>query len=103
MTASLVAPVLADEPKVESEQDKTLYAIGLVLSRNLGAFQLTEAELEIVKAGMTDGVLNRPKKADLDTYGPKINDLQKQRATKAAATVLLSGRSPHRPRRPLRS
>jgi FKBP-type peptidyl-prolyl cis-trans isomerase FkpA/FKBP-type peptidyl-prolyl cis-trans isomerase FklB len=89
----LAAPVLAVEPKVESDQDKTLYAIGLVLSRNLGAFQLTEAELEIVKAGMTDGVLNRPKKADLETYGPKINELQKQRATKAAEANKVAGKA----------
>ena len=49
----LAAPALAAEPKIESEQDKTLYAIGLFLGRNLGTFQLTEAELEIVKAGLT--------------------------------------------------
>ena len=87
------APALAAEPKIETEQDKTLYSIGLFLGRNLGAFQLTEAELEIVKAGLTDSVLGRPKKAELETYGPKINELQKQRAMKAAEAHKAEGKA----------
>ena len=94
LAACLAAlPVVAAEPKVESEQDKTLYAIGLVLSRNLGVFQLTEAELELVKAGLSDGVLNRPAKADLDTFGPKINDLQKARVAKGAEINKAAGKA----------
>jgi FKBP-type peptidyl-prolyl cis-trans isomerase FkpA/FKBP-type peptidyl-prolyl cis-trans isomerase FklB len=94
LAACLAAlPVVSAEPKVESEQDKTLYAIGLVLSRNLGVFQLTEAELELVKAGLSDGVLNKPKKAELETYGPKINDLQKARAAKGAETNKAAGKA----------
>lgn len=89
----LAAPAVATEVKVESEQDKTLYALGLFLSRNLGVFQLTEAELEVVKTGLADGVLNRPKKVELDTYGPKINELQKQRAGKAAEANKVAGKA----------
>ena len=94
LAAACVAdPAVATEVKVESEQDKTLYAIGLVLSRNLGALQLTEAELELVKAGLADGVLGRPKKAELDVYGPKINELQRQRAVKLAETNRAAGKA----------
>ncbi|HEX6850917.1 MAG TPA: FKBP-type peptidyl-prolyl cis-trans isomerase [Candidatus Polarisedimenticolaceae bacterium] len=94
LAACLTAlPVLAAEPKIESEQDKTLYALGLFLSRNLGAFQLTEAELEVVKAGLSDGVLNKPKKAELETYGPKINELQKARMVKAAESHKAGGKA----------
>jgi FKBP-type peptidyl-prolyl cis-trans isomerase FkpA/FKBP-type peptidyl-prolyl cis-trans isomerase FklB len=94
LAASLAAlPVPAVEPKVESEQDKTLYALGLFLSRNLGVFQLSEAELEVVKAGLADGVMGKTPKADLETYGPKINDLQKARMAKAAETNKAAGKA----------
>ena len=36
-------------------------------------------------SGLNDGVLNREKKADLETYGPKIQELQQARASAVAA------------------
>jgi FKBP-type peptidyl-prolyl cis-trans isomerase FkpA len=78
------APVFAADPKTDDE--KTFYAIGLALSRNLAQFSLSPAELDLVKAGLTDGVTNKEKKVDLDTFGPKIQELQKKRASAAAAT-----------------
>jgi len=44
--------IAADIPTTEDQ--KTLYAIGLLVSRSLTAFNLTPAELEIVKQGLTD-------------------------------------------------
>ncbi|HEX9104786.1 MAG TPA: hypothetical protein VF997_21390, partial [Polyangia bacterium] len=37
--------------KLETEDQKTLYALGLILGRNVKGFNLTPAELETVKAG----------------------------------------------------
>jgi FKBP-type peptidyl-prolyl cis-trans isomerase FkpA len=65
------------EPKTEDE--KTLYAIGLAISRNLGTFNLSEADLEVIKAGLSDGVLNKSPKVELEVYGPKIQELQQAR------------------------
>ena len=73
------APLYAGGPELKTEDDKTLYALGLAMSRNLAIFGLTPAELDLVVAGLTDGVLNREKKADLDTYGPKIQQLAQAR------------------------
>ena len=47
------APVAAAEPS--NDEQKTLYALGVAISQSLGDFALTEAELELVKAGLTDG------------------------------------------------
>ena len=66
-------PAAAADPKTEDE--KTLYAIGLAFSQNLSWFALSEAELKMVEQGLTDGVLNKPKKVELQTYGPKIQEL----------------------------
>ena len=83
----------AAAPELKTEEQKTLYAIGLAFSNGLAPFALSEAELEIVKAGMTDGVLNREKKVDLQTYGPKIQELQKTRATAVAAVEKKAGQA----------
>src|SRR5215475_9680599 len=69
-----------------NDDQKTLYALGLAISQSLGNFTLNESELDFVKSGMTDGVLKRPPKVDLQAYGPKIQQLQQTR-TAAAAEV----------------
>ncbi len=71
-------------PELKTDQDKTLYALGLALSRQLSQFNLNESELDLVKAGITDGALNKEKKVDLDTFGPKIQEFAKGRAAVTA-------------------
>src|SRR2546426_7332663 len=43
-------------PKLETEDQKTLYALGLLVGRNIKPFALSPEELAIVKAGLTDAV-----------------------------------------------
>jgi FKBP-type peptidyl-prolyl cis-trans isomerase FkpA len=80
------ASALAAGPELKSEDDKTLYALGLALSQNLTRFNLTGSELAIVQAGITDGTLGKEKKVDLQAYMPKINQLMQARASAVAAT-----------------
>jgi len=44
-----------DQPELKTEDQKTLYALGLVIAQNLSSFALSPADLEIVKAGIADG------------------------------------------------
>ena len=74
----LAAPLGAASDPANDDQ-KTLYALGLALSQSIGTFSLTESELDMVKNGMTDGVLKRPQKVDMQTFGPKIQQLQQAR------------------------
>ncbi len=76
-----------------SETEKTLYALGLAISQNLAVFDLSEAELDLVKAGLTDGVLGRPAQVDLRTYGPKLQEFQRSRSAAAAAQEKKAGES----------
>jgi len=62
----------APKAELKTEDDKTLYALGLVLANQLGALRLTPAELQLIEAGMTDGVLKNKTLVELDAYGPKI-------------------------------
>ncbi|HVV50590.1 MAG TPA: FKBP-type peptidyl-prolyl cis-trans isomerase [Polyangia bacterium] len=68
-----------------SEDDKTLYALGMILGRNLGTFNLTADELEMVKSGLSDMVLKREHKVDLDKYGPKVDALARKRGQERVA------------------
>jgi FKBP-type peptidyl-prolyl cis-trans isomerase FkpA/FKBP-type peptidyl-prolyl cis-trans isomerase FklB len=74
----------AAAPELKTDEQKTLYALGLAMSQSLSSFNLTDAELDLVKAGLTDGVLNRQKKVDLETFGPKVQELAKARTAAAA-------------------
>ena len=84
---------VAAGPELKTEDQKTLYAIGLVLSRNLAPFNLTEAEMEYVKAGFSDGMNGKAQKVDLQTYGPKIQEMQKARLAAAAAGEKKAGQA----------
>ena len=73
----------AADPKTDEE--KTLYALGVALSRNLASFSLSPDELKIVEQGLSDGVAGDNLKVDMSEFGPKIQAFAKDRATKSAA------------------
>ena len=66
------------EPK--TEEQKTLYAVGLVVARQTNPFALKPEEIAFVAQAMRDVAANRPPAVDLAVYGPKINELVKARA-----------------------
>jgi FKBP-type peptidyl-prolyl cis-trans isomerase FkpA len=66
-----------------TEDQKTIYSLGLSIYKSLGRFDLSPAELEIVKKGITDAAAHKPA-VDLDTYGPKIRPLEEARSAKVA-------------------
>jgi FKBP-type peptidyl-prolyl cis-trans isomerase FkpA len=66
------------EPKTEDE--KIIYTWGALLGRNATALALTPAEVELVKAGLTDSVEKKKLLTDMDKYGPQIQQLAQKRA-----------------------
>jgi FKBP-type peptidyl-prolyl cis-trans isomerase FkpA/FKBP-type peptidyl-prolyl cis-trans isomerase FklB len=74
-----------------TESGKTLYAIGLVMSQNLGPLKLTASELQSLEEGLIDGVLGRPHKVDLQVYGPKLQDFAKSRLGAASGPEKKAG------------
>lgn len=72
--------LIGGSPTAKTEDEKTLYTLGMLLGRNLGTFNLTADELELVKAGLSDMVMKRPHQVDLEKYGPKVDALARSRA-----------------------
>jgi len=76
----------AASPAAMTEDQKTMYALGLMLGRNVAAFNLSPAELEMVNKGLADAASGRPPEVDLQAYAPKVQQLSRTRmAAKAEA------------------
>jgi len=73
------------QPSLDTDEQKTLYALGVVLGGNIEQFSLTADELAIVAAGFDHGALGKELEVDMQTYGPLIQVLANERATAAAA------------------
>jgi FKBP-type peptidyl-prolyl cis-trans isomerase len=85
LALSLVLGSAATAQTLSTDTEKTLYAIGIALGENVQGFALTPAEIAIVQAGVADAAGGKPPKVDMATYGPKIRELQQERASAAAA------------------
>jgi FKBP-type peptidyl-prolyl cis-trans isomerase FkpA len=84
------APSAPAAGTLATEEDKTLYALGMALGLNITDFGLTPRELEIVKRGVGDAATSgAPQEVDIKVYGPKVRDLamakQKEKAAAEAA------------------
>jgi FKBP-type peptidyl-prolyl cis-trans isomerase len=76
----------AQPPAPKTDEEKALYSLGVILSQNVRSFDFTEKELEMVKAGLSDGVHDKSKlePEQMETMIPKLQELQTARV--AAAT-----------------
>jgi FKBP-type peptidyl-prolyl cis-trans isomerase FkpA/FKBP-type peptidyl-prolyl cis-trans isomerase FklB len=97
ITATLMIPAAcAKPPKLATDDDKTLYALGVLLSRNLEAFELTPKEIELVKSGLEDGALGKPEAVDVEKFGENVQNMHRTRLAalvekdKSAGTAALT-------------
>jgi FKBP-type peptidyl-prolyl cis-trans isomerase FkpA len=69
-----------------TEEDKTLYALGVALGLNITDFALSARDLEIVKRGLGDAASGAKQEVDIKVYGPKVRDfaMAKQKEKMAA-------------------
>jgi FKBP-type peptidyl-prolyl cis-trans isomerase FkpA len=70
-----------------SEDDKTLYALGLLAGRQLANLKLLPQELEMVQRGINDAATGATPEVQLDTYGPKVQAMARTRAAANAAAA----------------
>ncbi|MEY2667417.1 MAG: hypothetical protein RJA59_55 [Pseudomonadota bacterium] len=75
LALSVPAYVAAAEPK--TEDDKTMYALGALVSRNFKDFKLTPAQVTEVQKGMTDSLTGKKLAVDVDKQTPKVQEFLK--------------------------
>jgi FKBP-type peptidyl-prolyl cis-trans isomerase len=81
-TLSLTVCSAAKTPPVPvptTEDQKTLYALGVLMSQSLATFELKPEELAMVQKGLTDGVTGAKPVVNPEEYVPKVQALQQGR------------------------
>ncbi len=82
----------AAEAPTLTEEQKTLYAIGITVSRSLSVFDLSPAEFEYVRQGLTDARTGVKSEVDLASYNVKIQELAKSRRKALGEKQAASGK-----------
>jgi len=86
------APVSADTAKAKApvppgtltDEQKTVYAIGLSMAQSLAPLDLSPAEVELVKRAFSDSAQGKPA-VKLEEWTPKFQAFSQSRSTRAAA------------------
>ena len=73
---------LAGPPDISraSEDEKTLYTVGIALGRSTTSLDASAAELRFILAGIEDQSAGRPAQVSIETYAPKVEEFAKRRA-----------------------
>jgi FKBP-type peptidyl-prolyl cis-trans isomerase len=74
-----------------TDDEKTLYALGVSLARNLEPFDLSEDELQFLITGLRDEVTGKESQVPIDEYGPKIRTLAQTRQSQTAEEEKAAG------------
>ena len=83
------AKPLSAQPALLTDEQKTIYALGLSMYRSMGVgqFDLSPAELAIVQRAISDAAANKSA-INLDEWGPKIQPWAQARVARESAAFL---------------
>lgn len=87
VAAALAAALPATAKQPETEEEKTLYYLGVMAGSSLTRFQLTEAEIEFVKSGIADVATGKALDLDRRKYGQAAQLLMKTRVEQSTAAA----------------
>jgi FKBP-type peptidyl-prolyl cis-trans isomerase FkpA len=82
-TAQTAAPKPGSAAGPATDDEKTIYSIGLSIYRSLSQFDLSPSELQLIKKALDDAAAGKPA-VDVDEWGPKIEPLSKARGGRVA-------------------
>lgn len=74
---ALSVPALAAGPELKTDEDKTVYALGALVSKNFKDFKLSGKQVEQVQKGMTDSLTGKKIAVDIDKQAPKVQEYVK--------------------------
>ncbi len=69
----------ASNAPLANDNERTLYALGLLMGERMSPFNLTPAELAVVQRGIRDKITGTRPEVELETWGPRINELARAR------------------------
>jgi FKBP-type peptidyl-prolyl cis-trans isomerase FkpA len=74
---ALSVPAFAAVPEPKTEDDKTMYALGALVSRNFKDFKLNAEQVKQVQVGMTDALTGKKLTVDIEKQTPKVQEYLK--------------------------
>jgi FKBP-type peptidyl-prolyl cis-trans isomerase FkpA len=86
LMAQSTASQSASAPKAAApatEEEKTLYALGLQVYRSLAQFDLSPAEMELVERAIADAAAGKPA-VDVNEWAPKLQPFGQARSARVA-------------------
>lgn len=89
----LAASAWAGGPELKSEEDKAMYALGVLLSQNVSTLRLSPAEVDLVMKGFVDGATGKKPAVDADQYRGKLQELVQARAQASATEEKEKGKA----------
>jgi FKBP-type peptidyl-prolyl cis-trans isomerase len=76
-----------------NDDQRTIYALGVMMSRNLAPFSLTDEELDLFDRGLRDGVSGKKPLVTVEEWGLKIQEFMAARSKAAASKEEAAGAS----------
>jgi FKBP-type peptidyl-prolyl cis-trans isomerase FkpA len=88
------APAAADEPVPKTDEEKTLYFIGVLLGKNAEyRFSPRPEEIPMIEAGMVAALEGNEMALDENVYGPMLNELANTRMAEAVEREKAAGKA----------
>lgn len=84
VAAAALIPFTAFAAKPSTEEEKTLYAIGLAMAQNIASYDLNAKQLDMLTEGLKAGAMGKEPAVDLQAQMPKIQEFARARASAAA-------------------
>lgn len=94
LTLPACADAAKDKPKTEApltEDQKSLYSLGVLMSQSISTFDLTPEEVAVVQKGIADGIAGKKSAEEAQADVPKIQALQQARMQKAGEKAAAAG------------
>jgi FKBP-type peptidyl-prolyl cis-trans isomerase FkpA len=77
------AATKATAPVLSTDEQKTVYALGLQMYRSLAQFDLSPAEVDLIRRALGDAAAGKPA-VDVNEWGPKFQAFEQTRAGRVA-------------------
>ena len=76
---------------LQTDDQKTIYTLGVILGKNVSNLSLTPEELALVQKGLQDAATGKTPEVDLQVYGPRVQQLAQTRMAAGAKAAQEQG------------
>jgi FKBP-type peptidyl-prolyl cis-trans isomerase FkpA len=77
-------PAPAEEPALESDDQKMLYALGQAVARGISTLEFTDEEMVYIQMGLRDAATGKESRVDMAQFGPRLDSTMQARVTQLA-------------------